>query len=50
MPPLRERGDDVVLLAGYFCEQCRLRLGLSRVVLSTGARASATLRLAGKCA
>lgn len=38
VPPLRERGDDVVLLAGYFCEQCRLRLGLSRVVLSAGAR------------
>lgn len=38
VPPLRERGDDVVLLAGYFCEQCRLRLGLSRVVLSSGAR------------
>ncbi len=28
----------LVLLAGYFCEQCRLRLGLSRVVLSPGAR------------
>lgn len=39
VPPLRERGEDVVLLAGYFCEQCRLRLGLSRVVLSGGARA-----------
>ena len=39
VPPLRERGDDVVLLAGYFCEQCRLRMGLSRVVLSPGARA-----------
>lgn len=38
VPRLRERGDDVVLLAGYFCEQCRLRLGLSRVVLSTAAR------------
>lgn len=38
VPPLRERGDDVILLAGYFCEQCRLRLGLSRVVLSSGAR------------
>ncbi|MFP3335737.1 nitric oxide reductase transcription regulator, partial [Pseudomonas sp. SIMBA_064] len=23
---------------GYFCEQCRLRQGLSRVVLSAGAR------------
>lgn len=32
------RVDDVILLAGYFCEQCRLRLGLSRVVLSAGAR------------
>ena len=38
VPPLRERGDDVILLAGYYCEQCRLRLGLSRVVLSSGAR------------
>ncbi|MEB0951908.1 nitric oxide reductase transcriptional regulator NorR [Citrobacter sedlakii] len=38
VPPLRERGEDAVLLAGYFCEQCRLRLGLSRVALSPGAR------------
>ena len=38
VPPLRERGEDVVLLAGYFCEQCRLRMGLSRVVLSPAAR------------
>ncbi|MGA4596951.1 nitric oxide reductase transcriptional regulator NorR [Escherichia marmotae] len=38
VPPLRERGDDVILLAGYFCEQCRLRLGLSHVVLSASAR------------
>ncbi|TGD49714.1 hypothetical protein C9F10_04430, partial [Salmonella enterica subsp. enterica serovar Poona] len=37
-PPRRERGEFVVLLAGYFCEQCRLRLGLSRVVLSPDAR------------
>ncbi|WP_410920957.1 sigma 54-interacting transcriptional regulator, partial [Pseudomonas aeruginosa] len=22
VPPLRERESDVVLLAGYFCEQC----------------------------
>jgi hypothetical protein len=28
----------VVLLAGYFCEQCRLRMGLARVVLSDAAR------------
>lgn len=39
VPPLRERGDDVILLAGYYCEQCRLRLGLSRVVLNAAARA-----------
>ena len=38
VPALRERGEDVVLLAGYFCEQCRLKMGLSRVVLSPGAR------------
>ncbi|WP_338463515.1 nitric oxide reductase transcriptional regulator NorR [Franconibacter daqui] len=36
VPPLRERGEDSVLLAGFFCEQCRARLGLSRVVLSPG--------------
>ncbi len=29
----------MVLLAGYFCEQCRLRMGLARVVLSASARA-----------
>jgi anaerobic nitric oxide reductase transcription regulator len=40
VPPLRERGEDVVLLAGYFCEQVRLRLGLGRVGLSPQARAN----------
>jgi anaerobic nitric oxide reductase transcription regulator len=38
VPPLRERGEDVVLLAGYFCEQCRQRFGLAQVLLSSGAR------------
>lgn len=38
VPALREREDDVVLLAGYFCEQCRLRMGLGQVVLSDAAR------------
>ncbi|MWL73168.1 nitric oxide reductase transcription regulator, partial [Escherichia coli] len=38
VPPLRERGEDVVLLAGFFCEQCRLKMGLARVVLSPAAR------------
>ncbi len=28
----------MVLLAGYFCEQCRLRMGLARVILSEAAR------------
>lgn len=37
VPPLCERGEDTLLLAGFFCEQCRARLGLSRVVLSPGA-------------
>lgn len=39
VPPLRERGEDVILLAGYFCEQCRVRLGLTRVALSQLAHA-----------
>lgn len=39
VPPLRERGDDVILLAGYFCEQCRTRMGLGSVILSAAARA-----------
>ncbi|MBJ3815595.1 nitric oxide reductase transcriptional regulator NorR [Shimwellia pseudoproteus] len=37
VPPLRERGEDIVLLAGYFCEQCRNKLGLDSVVLSQDA-------------
>ena len=28
----------MVLLAGYFCEQCRLRMGLARVILAEAAR------------
>lgn len=40
VPALRDRDDDVVLLAGYFCEQCRLRMGLAQVVLSDATRAS----------
>jgi anaerobic nitric oxide reductase transcription regulator len=39
VPPLRERGEDVILLAGFFCEQCRARMGLSSVILSAAARA-----------
>ena len=28
VPALRERGEDIALLAGLFCEQCRARFGL----------------------
>ncbi|ACY53983.1 sigma-54 interaction domain family [Vibrio antiquarius] len=34
VPPLREREDDVVLLAGFFAEQLRSKLGLNSVRLS----------------
>lgn len=34
VPPLRERGDDILLLAGYFCEQYRQRFNLAQVIIS----------------
>ena len=37
VPPLRE-GRGCGAAGGLFCEQCRLKMGLSRVVLSPGAR------------
>ena len=39
VPPLRERGGDVVLLAGHFCDRTRARLGLGPVRLDAAARA-----------
>lgn len=42
IPPLRERGNDVLLLAGRFLEQNRARLGLRSLRLS--AEAEAVLR------
>jgi anaerobic nitric oxide reductase transcription regulator len=33
VPPLRERADDIPLLAGYFCDVTRRRLGLGPVRL-----------------
>lgn len=42
IPPLRERGNDVLLLAGRFLEQNRARLGLRSLRLS--AEADAMLR------
>ncbi len=37
IPPLRERGNDVLLLAGYFLELNRARLGLRSLRLSPAA-------------
>src|SRR5690606_36164834 len=38
VPPLRERGDDVLLLAGCFLERSQRQLGLRGVRLSHAAR------------
>lgn len=38
VPALRDRGDDITLLAGFFCEQSRVKMGLKQVVLSDAAR------------
>jgi anaerobic nitric oxide reductase transcription regulator len=38
VPPLRERVDDIVLLAGYFLDEARVRLGLGSVRLTDDAR------------
>jgi anaerobic nitric oxide reductase transcription regulator len=40
VPPLRERGRDVLLLAGFFLEQNRARLGLLSLRLSADAQAA----------
>lgn len=34
IPPLRERGNDLFLLAGHFMEKCRFQLGLQNLSLS----------------
>lgn len=33
VPPLRERVSDIPLLAGFFCERYRIKLGLTQLVL-----------------
>ena len=38
-PPLRERGNDVLLLAGFFMERCKGKLGIQSMRLSPGASA-----------
>jgi len=40
VPPLRDRGDDVLLLAGHFLEVNRARLGLRSLRLDGGAEAA----------
>ncbi|WP_455230863.1 nitric oxide reductase transcriptional regulator NorR [Geopseudomonas aromaticivorans] len=40
VPPLRERGHDVLLLAGYFLEENRARLGLRSLRLTSEAQAA----------
>ncbi|WP_260260677.1 nitric oxide reductase transcriptional regulator NorR [Vibrio intestinalis] len=38
VPPLRDRGDDVTLLAGYFLEQVRKKLGIVQIKLAREAQ------------
>jgi len=40
VPPLRTRDEDIPLLAGYFCDVTRRRLGLGPVRLDSGAIAA----------
>jgi anaerobic nitric oxide reductase transcription regulator len=40
VPPLRERGRDVLLIAGYFLEENRARLGLGGLRLAPDAQAA----------
>ena len=39
VPPLRERKDDIALLAGFFAEKSRARIGIGQVLLSDEALA-----------
>ncbi|MEH6452346.1 MAG: nitric oxide reductase transcriptional regulator NorR [Psychromonas sp.] len=34
VPPLRERGNDVVLLSGFFAERCRGKLGFANLTIA----------------
>lgn len=40
VPPLRERGRDVLMLAGYFLEENRSRLGLSGLRIASDAQSA----------
>ncbi|MFT6987214.1 MAG: anaerobic nitric oxide reductase transcription regulator [Psychromonas sp.] len=37
VPPLRERGNDVVLLSGFFAERCRGKLGFANLSIDPAA-------------
>jgi anaerobic nitric oxide reductase transcription regulator len=37
VPPLRDRGEDIALLAGYFCDTARRRMGVGPVRLDATA-------------
>ncbi len=39
VPPLRDRREDISLLAGYFLDQARMRIGLGQIRLTQAARA-----------
>ncbi|ORM68880.1 nitric oxide reductase transcriptional regulator NorR [Pantoea rwandensis] len=38
VPTLQERGADIVLLAGFFCERCRAKFGIKHLSVSKAAR------------
>ena len=40
VPPLRDRGDDPVVLAGHFLDEARTRLGLGPLALAPAARSA----------
>ncbi len=40
VPPLRERDNDIILLAGYFTEKCRSKIGLEHLTLSASCQKS----------
>nr|WP_310616800.1 nitric oxide reductase transcriptional regulator NorR [Pantoea cypripedii] len=39
VPALRDRNEDVILLAGFFSERCRIKFGLKRISLNASLRA-----------
>ena len=50
IPPLRERGNDVLLLAEHFLEKFSREFGKPVGIVGRSARPAAALSMAGKCA